>query len=171
MRNIILATLTLLFVFTFSTELSYSKGINKQLINQSIESINIHNPPDISLKSGKENNDYIIMEATAYDLSIQSCGKSYINSSRGITKDGYNLSNKSHSEAWVVSSNKFPMGTKLKLEFPESYEKYNGIYTVRDTGNFKSNILDVYIGDFGEKVNQNTVKFGRVDVKVLLLNN
>ena len=165
MKNIIIATFTLLFVFTFSNELSYSQQVNK-----SIQSVNIHNPPVIPLKLEKENN-YIKMQVTGYDLSVQCCGKTYSNPSRGITKNGYNLNNKSHSQAYTVSSNRFPMGTKLQLEFPESHKKYNGIYTVHDTGNFKDNILDVYLGDFGEKVHQDTVKFGRVDVKVLLLNN
>ncbi len=114
--------------------------------------------------------EYIMMKATGYDLSIRCCGKSYTNPSRGITKSGYNLNNKSHSEAWTVSSNKYPMGTKLKLEFPESHSKYSGVYTVRDTGNFKENVLDVYVGDFGEKVHKNTISFGRVDVKVSVVN-
>jgi len=109
------------------------------------------------------------MQVTGYDLSVQSCGKTYSNISRGITKNGYNLNNKSHNEAWTVSSNKFPMGTKLKLTFPKSHEKYNGIYTIRDTGNFGNNLLDVYLGDFGEKINQNTINFGRVDAKVLVI--
>ena len=163
-KKIIIATFTLLFVLPFSTELSYSQSVNKP-----IQSVNIYNPPVVSLKSEQQN--YIAMKATGYDLSIQSCGKSYSNISRGITKNGYNLNNKSHSQAYTVSSNRFPMGTKLQLEFPESHKKYNGIYTVHDTGNFKDIILDVYLGDFGEKVYQDTVKFGRVDVKVLLLNN
>lgn len=117
----------------------------------------------------EENNNYIIMKATAYDLSIQCCGKSYNHPSRGITRNGYDLNNKSHSQVWTVSSNKFPMDTKLQLEFPESHKNYNGIYTVRDTGSFKENVLDVYVGDFGEKVHQDTINFGRVDVKVKVI--
>ena len=161
-KKIIIATFTLLFVLPFSTELSYSQSVNKP-----IQSVNIYNPPVVSLKSEQQN--YIAMKATGYDLSIQSCGKSYSNISRGITKNGYNLNNKSHSQAYTVSSNRFPMGTKLQLEFPESHKKYNGIYTVHDTGNFKDNILDVYLGDFGEKVHQDTIKFGKVDVNVCIV--
>jgi len=163
MKNIIVAIFTLLFVFTFSTELSYSQQVNKP-----IESVSIHNPPVVPLKIEKENS-YIEMQVTGYDLSVQCCGKSYSNSSRGITKNGYNLNNKSHSQAMTVSSNKFPMGTKLKLIFPESHEKYDGMYVVRDTGNFGNNILDVYLGDFGERVDQDTINFGRVDVKVEII--
>jgi len=168
-KKLIIATFTLLFVLPFSSELSYSQGVNKQLVNKSIESVNIHNPPDISLKPDKENNDYIPMKATAYDLSIQSCGKSYSSPSRGITRSGYNLNNKSRKEAMTVSSNRFTMGIKLYLKFPESHKKYNGIYVVKDTGNFKENVLDVYLGDFGEKVGRETIKFGRVDVNVKMI--
>jgi len=163
MKNIIVATFTLLFIFTFSTELSYSQQVNKP-----IQSVNINDSHVVPLKLEKENK-YIEMQATGYDLSIQSCGKSYSNPYRGITKNGYNLNNKSHSQVMTVSSNKFPMGIKLKLTFPKSHEKYNGLYIVRDTGNFGNNVLDVYLGDFGEKVNQDTIKFGRVDVEVLVV--
>lgn len=117
----------------------------------------------------KEDNNYIIMQATGYDLSIQCCGKSYNHPSRGITRNGYNLNNKSHDEAWTVSSIKFPMGTKLRLEFPESHSEYSGIYIVRDTGNFNENTLDIYVGDFGEKVHKDTIEFSRVDVKVWVI--
>ena len=117
----------------------------------------------------EKDNNYIIMQATGYDLSIQCCGKSYNHPSRGITRNGYNLNNKSHGEAWTVSSIKFPMGTKLRLEFPESHSEYSGIYIVRDTGNFNENILDIYVGDFGEKVHKDTIEFSRVDVKVWVI--
>jgi len=64
MRNIILATFTLLFVFTFSTELSYSQGINKQLIeNKPIQKQQIEIEPVIS--------DYQkVVEITGWDLEI-----------------------------------------------------------------------------------------------------
>jgi len=163
-KKIFIATLVPLLILPFSSKLSYNK-INMQLVNKQIESVNIHNPPDITPPK-LENNDYIVMQATGYDLSVQSCGKSYSNPSRGIAKNGYNLNNKSHSESWTVSSNKFPLGTKLKLEFPKSHKMYDGIYVIRDTGNFGNNVLDVYLGDFGEKVNKDTTNFGRVDVKV-----
>ena len=166
-KKIIIVSFTLLFILPFSIKLSYD-NINIKLVNKPIQSVNINNTSSVitSIKSEKKN---YIMQVTGYDLSVQSCGKTYSNISRGITKNGYNLNNKSHNEAWTVSSNKFPMGTKLKLTFPKSHEKYNGIYTIRDTGNFGNNLLDVYLGDFGEKINQNTINFGRVDAKVLVI--
>jgi len=124
---------------------------------------------EVESKPNQEDNNYIIMQATGYDLSIQCCGKSYNHPSRGITRNGYNLNNKSHGEAWTVSSIKFPMGTKLRLEFPESHSEYSGIYIVRDTGNFNENTLDIYVGDFGEKVHKDTIEFSRVDVKVWVI--
>jgi 3D (Asp-Asp-Asp) domain-containing protein len=151
-----------MLILPFSSELSYSQPARKEVTVQH----NIHNPPVIKQV---QKQDYITMQATAYDLSIQCCGKSYSDPSRGIATDGYNLNNKSHSEARTVSSNKFPMGTKLFLEFPDSHKKYNNYYIVHDTGNFKDNVLDIYLGDFGEEVGQETINFGRVDVKVMVI--
>jgi len=165
-RKLFIATLVPLLIFHFATKISPSQSC----INDTHNFIpHIHSPTIVKeIKPDKEYN-YIKMQVTGYDLSVQSCGKTYSNISRGITKNGYNLNNKSHNEAWTVSSNKFPMGTKLKLTFPKSHEKYNGIYTIRDTGNFGNNLLDVYLGDFGEKVHQKTINFGRVDAKVIVI--
>jgi 3D (Asp-Asp-Asp) domain-containing protein len=161
MRKYLISILIVALMVTIGVDKiqSQTEVENKYNVNNQIEIVQIEEPEPT----------YIIMKATAYDLSIQSCGKSYSSPSRGKTTDGYNLTNKSHSEAWVVSSNRFPMGTKLQLEFPESHKKYDGVYTVRDTGNFRSNVLDIYLGDFGEKVGKDTVKFGRVDVKVMVV--
>lgn len=49
-KKIIIATFTLLFVLPFSSELSYSQMNNIQSVNKPIKSVNIHNPPDISLE-------------------------------------------------------------------------------------------------------------------------
>jgi len=176
MRKYILAILIMILLVIIGVQQVQSQINILNVKNKTIDKIIKTEYNDIDAKIMKENQlktkpKYIVMQVTAYDLSIQSCGKSYSNPSRGITRDGYNLTNKSHSEALTVSSNKFPMGTKLQLEFPESHEKYNGVYIVRDTGNFKENVLDVYVGDFGEKVGQETINFGRVDVRVLVINN
>ena len=106
------------------------------------------------------------MEATAYDLSIQCCGKAYEHPSRGITANGYDLSNMTREEAMTVSSNDFPLGTRLELVFDEPYSQFNGIYTVRDTGNMKPGVLDVFVGDYGEEVSEEAVIFGRQTVRV-----
>ncbi|MCE5220161.1 MAG: 3D domain-containing protein [Clostridium sp.] len=146
--------------------------VQSQIQTQNINTVKHKPKPELQVKPQPKEpkNNYVIMQATAYDLSIRCCGKSYSNPSRGITRDGSNLNNKSYRQALTVASNKFPLGTKLKLEFPESHNKYNGVYTVRDTGSFDKNVLDVYVGDYGERVNQDTINFGRVDVKVYIIN-
>lgn len=108
----------------------------------------------------------LTFEATAYDLSIQCCGKAYGHPARGITASGYNLNNMTREQAMTIGSNDFPLGTELELIFDEPHSQFNGIYTVRDTGNMKSGVIDVFVGDFGEKVSQEAVAFGRQTVKV-----
>lgn len=130
----------------------------------------MHSPPEEVIIEKEIEEIWEVYEVTAYDLSIQCCGKSYSYPTKGITKSGYNLNNKSRIEAMTVGSTKFPMGTKIYIEFPESHKQYNGEYYVRDTGNFKENVLDLYIGDFGEKVGQETINFGRVKAKVIANN-
>jgi 3D (Asp-Asp-Asp) domain-containing protein len=109
----------------------------------------------------------MIFQATAYDLSIQCCSKGYGNPSRGITASGYNVTGMSREQAMVVSSNDFPLGTELDISFDD--ESYNGIYTVKDTGNMRSGVLDVYVGDFGERVSEKAISFGRQSAEVEVL--
>lgn len=109
------------------------------------------------------------MRATAYDLGINSCGKRYGHPARGIAASGANLNGLSREKAMIVSSVDFPLGTKLSVVFPESYEHYNGIYVVGDTGNLKSGTLDVFVGDFGEATSQEAINFGVRTVDVVVL--
>ena len=108
----------------------------------------------------------ITMLATAYDLSIHCCGKPYGHPSRGITADGTDINRLSRDEAMVVATNDLPLGTRVELTFEGNRAKYNGIYTVRDTGGMRSNVVDVYVGDFGELIGSETGEFGRHWVKV-----
>jgi 3D (Asp-Asp-Asp) domain-containing protein len=185
MRKIIFVFVTVLLSILFLVYFLYYDQMVNQITNE--QSLQIEEIKEVKVCEVEEDmeekiqepeikpepqinpNEYMIFEATAYDLSIQCCGKSYSDPARGITKSGYNLNNKSHSEAWVVSSNYFPLGTKLLLEFPQSHGKYTGVYYCRDTGNFAKNVLDVYVGDFGEHVSQEAINFGRVNVKVFVL--
>jgi 3D (Asp-Asp-Asp) domain-containing protein len=71
---------------------------------------------------------------SAYDLSVQSCGKSKTSRSYGITASGYSLKNQSRASAMTIAADlrRFKMGTKVYLKFCNSrVQKYNGIYTVR----------------------------------------
>ena len=76
MKNIVVVIFTLLFVFTFSTELSYSQGVTKQPIALVEKSINS------DIVKEEEKKDYIIMEASAYTKSYEE------QTHKGITKSG-----------------------------------------------------------------------------------
>lgn len=75
-------------------------------------------------------------EATAYDLSIQSCGKSQANRGYGITANGTSLAKHSRKSAMTIATDPeiIPLGTKVYIEFPKQFEHFNGIYTSNDTG-------------------------------------
>lgn len=106
------------------------------------------------------------MRATAYDLSIQCCGKGLEHPGRGITAGGKNLSGLSRAEAMTVASIDYPFGTELLISFPEPYTHYDGAYTVQDTGGFRSGTIDVFVGDYGDTVSEEAVKFGARTVQV-----
>ncbi|MCT4620983.1 MAG: 3D domain-containing protein [Marinisporobacter sp.] len=114
--------------------------------------------------------------ATAYDLSIASCGKAVGAKYRGFTRSGYNLNGKSWSDAMVVAvdSRKIPLGSKILVLFDEKdwRAKYNGIYLAADTGGgVKGKTVDIYLGDIGNKQMKEVRDFGRgYNVKVYLLN-
>lgn len=104
----------------------------------------------------KKNNDkeYIIHDATvtAYDLSVQSCGKPIGSRGYGLTASGYDISKKSREEAKTIAVDPrvIPLGKKVEITFKEPHmQKYNGIYVARDTGGaIKGNKIDLFMGDF-----------------------
>lgn len=114
--------------------------------------------------------------ATAYDLSIASCGKAVGAKHRGFTRTGYNLNGKSWEDAMVVAvhSKTIPLGSKLLILFDQSdwRSRYNGIYLAADTGGgVKGKTVDLYLGDIGNKQMKEVRDFGRTyNVKIYLLN-
>jgi 3D (Asp-Asp-Asp) domain-containing protein len=80
---------------------------------------------------------------SAYDLT-------YSPKNEHITASGFNLSGKSRTDAMIIAADPrvIKMGTKVYLEFiNQKVSKYNGIYTVRDTGGaIKGKKLDLYMG-------------------------
>jgi len=147
-KKIIIATFTLLFVLPFSSELSYSQMNNIQSVNKPIKSVNIHNPPDISLESEKKNNECIEMFATSYTKSVEE------GTSKGITKSGVPVSRGIVS----VDPKIIPLGTKL---YVEGY----GYATALDIGGaIKGNKIDLYMNSKKE-----VFKWGRRNVKVWII--
>lgn len=111
--------------------------------------------------------------ATAYDLSVQSCGKAIGHKQYGVTRSGYNISGMSREEAMVIAvdPNIIPLGAKVRIYFPEPYTHFNGVYTARDTGGaIKGNKIDVFMGDFQQnKTHQDVWDFGvrKVEVEII----
>jgi len=88
---------------------------------------------------------------SAYDLSVQSCGKSRKAKGFGRTCSGFNLANKSRTSAMTVAADLrvFKLGTRIFIKFSGArLQKYNGVYTVRDTGGaVRGKRLDLFMGD------------------------
>ncbi|MCT4594340.1 MAG: 3D domain-containing protein [Anaeromicrobium sp.] len=113
--------------------------------------------------------------ATAYDLSIKSCGKAVGYKYRGMTRSGINLNGKQWADAMVVAvdSRQIPLGSKVLVIFNESdwRKKYDGVYLAGDTGGgVKGNTIDIYLGDIGNKQMKEVRDFGRAyKVKVYMI--
>ncbi|PAB57249.1 3D domain-containing protein [Anaeromicrobium sediminis] len=104
--------------------------------------------------------------ATAYDLSIKSCGKAIGAKYRGITRSGIDLNGKQWGDAMVVAVDPrvIPLGSKVLVMFDESdwRKKYNGVYLAGDTGGgVKGKTVDLYLGDIGNKEMKEVRDFGR----------
>lgn len=115
----------------------------------------------------------LTFKATAYDLSVASCGKAIGTKGYGITANGTKLSGKTRLQAMTVAVDPsvIPLGTKLKITFPEPYGHFTGIYTANDTGGkIKGRKIDVFMGDFRQnKAHQSVRNFGIREVKVEIL--
>jgi len=96
------------------------------------------------------NENSMTFKVTAYDLSEESCGKSSGEYWYGKTSSGYDLRGKSRTQAMTIASDTsiLPMGTRVYINFiSDNFKKYNGTYTVRDTGGaIHGYILDLYLG-------------------------
>lgn len=108
--------------------------------------------------------------ATAYDLSIDSCGKAPNEEGYGITKDGTNLINKTWKDTRTIAVNPhiIPLGSKIYIEFEDKqYQHMNGIYIARDTGNFPDNVIDIFLGDYHSiRPSNDVIEFGRRKIHV-----
>lgn len=111
-----------------------------------------------------------VFECTAYDLSVQSCGKNIEHPAFGITASGYSLRNHSResSMAIAVDPSIIPLGSEVLIVFEnERHSKYTGIYKAVDTGTaIKGNRIDIFFGDHGESVSEEALQFGRVYAKI-----
>ncbi len=142
-----------------------SKSKALEIINEVEENLEIKKQQD-QLKPD------FIMRASAYDLSVESCGKPRNHKLYGITRSGV-YATKGRTVA--VDPKVIPLGTKLKIEFDEPYTYLNGEYIAEDTGGaIKGNWIDIFFGEDkqGErKVYNECIQFGMRSVKVYLIKN
>lgn len=105
-------------------------------------------------------------EATAYDLTVASCGKGTDHPQYGITRSGLSLVGKDIKDKYIaVDPSVIPLGSKVYVEFFEPYKHLNGTYTAVDTGGaIKGRKIDVYFGELN--VSKQVSNFGRRKVKV-----
>lgn len=110
---------------------------------------------------------------TAYDLSIESCGKAPGDLHYGDTASGYNLVDHTRESAMTVAvdPNVIPLGTKLYLLFEGPYSHFSGLYTARDTGSaIKQRKIDLFLGDFhSTESSPKTWAFGKRSAKVFIV--
>lgn len=112
-----------------------------------------------------------LFTATAYDLSVASCGKSESHPAFGITANGTSL--KGHTlesaRAIAVDPKFIKLGSKVYIEFlDEAYEHLSGIFYAVDTGGaIKGKKVDIFFGS--DNVKEEVKQFGRRKVKLTVI--
>lgn len=115
-----------------------------------------------------------IYTVTAYDLSIQSCGKSIGAPGYGKTASGYSLAGHTwySAKSIAVDPNRIPLGSKVLIKFlDEKFHMYNGVYTARDTGGaIRGDKIDFFMGDFeSNETSDITWAFGKRQAEIIIL--
>ena len=85
------------------------------------------------------------MRATAYDLSVISCGKTSDHPQYGLTFSGTKAK---AGRTIAADPGVLPLGKRVFITFPERYQNLNGVYVVEDTGRLiKGNKIDIFFGE------------------------
>lgn len=107
--------------------------------NQLLEQIEEYKNSQKQSNRGSEKSE--IMRVTAYDLSVESCGKSPSHPEYGITASG----NKVKDWYTVAAGPSVPFGTKIYIPYFKDYPN-KGIFTVEDRGSaIRDGCLDIFI--------------------------
>lgn len=102
----------------------------------------------------------MIMSATAYDLSYESCGKHPDHPQYGITRSG----TRARPGVVAVDPRVIPLGTKLYVEYLDGSKDY-GLASAEDTGGaIKGNKIDLFMEN-----SKDAYRFGRRKVRVYIL--
>lgn len=128
---------------------------------------------DNGMDPGNENispGSPIKMKATAYDLSVESCGKDRDDPGYGITKTGTRAK---AGRTIAVDPEVIPLGSSVMITFPDEYSHLNGIYVAEDTGRLiVGNCIDIFFGEDEpgkSEINQKALEFGVQYVDVIVL--
>lgn len=121
---------------------------------------------------GESRGEVLRMRATAYDLSVESCGKERGHPEYGITYSG------TRAEAGrtvAVDPEVIPLGSSVRITFPEEYSHMDGMYVAEDTGRLiRGNSIDIFFGEDeigSREVNKKALKFGVQYVEVEIIDN
>lgn len=102
----------------------------------------------------------LTMSATAYDLSVESCGKTPDHPQYGITRSG----TRARPGVVAVDPRVIPLGTKLYVESLDGWPDY-GFASAEDTGGaIKGKKIDLFMED-----SKAVWRFGRRNVRVYIL--
>ena len=122
------------------------------------------------LQDGESAERMLKMKATAYDLSVGSCGKHPGEPGYGITSSGTKAK---AGRTVAVDPEVVPLGSRLHITFPDEYSHLDGIYIAEDTGRLiKGNTVDIFFGEDksgSTEIYNQAMKFGvrYVDVTIL----
>jgi 3D (Asp-Asp-Asp) domain-containing protein len=110
------------------------------------------------------------LKASAYDLSLASCGKELDHPEYGITRTGTRAK---RGRTIAVDPRVIPLGRKVYIVFPKQYSHMNGIYVAEDTGRkIKGYRIDIFWGEDGageKQIRREARAFGRRKVEIYLL--
>ena len=114
------------------------------------------------------------VRATAYDLSVASCGKGPSHPGYGVTRSGRQIDGLTRTQASCIAVDPkvIPMGSLVYISFENpDYKQYNDIYQALDTGGaVKGKHVDIFLGDFNSTKESSEVKrFGVTKAKVVIL--
>lgn len=149
-----------------SVKLSSRGDLEREDENKNLESIpnnneNINSNDDVEKVIPQKPIRILNMVATAYDLSVDSCGKSKSHPAYGITASGTKATKR---RTIAVDKRVIPLGTKVYVTFSDKYKHLNGDYIAEDTGRLiKGNKIDVFLG---ENVKDECMEFGRQKVEI-----
>ncbi|SHK60401.1 3D domain-containing protein [Paramaledivibacter caminithermalis] len=137
--------------------------VNERIIKQPVDELIVRASEKYFVASRGQPVRYkkvLIMSATAYDLSVESCGKTPDHPEYGITRSG----TKARPGVVAVDPRVIPLGTKLYVESLDGTKDY-GFASAEDTGGaIKGKKIDLFMED-----PKAVARYGRRNVRVYIL--